>query len=32
MEDQANPSPVAALSLPNSKKVPITAGLTERAF
>ena len=29
MKGRANPSPFAALSFPNSKKVPFTAGLIE---
>ena len=33
MKDGAHPSPFAALSFPNSKKVyPFSAGLTERVF
>ena len=32
MKGRAHPSPFAALSFPNSKKQPFTAGLTERVF
>ena len=32
MKGGAHPSPFAALAFPNSKKVPFTAGLTERVF
>ena len=32
MKGGAHPSPFAALSFPNSKRYPFTAGLTERVF
>ena len=32
MKGGAHPFPFAALAFPNSKKVPFTAGLTEKIF